>query len=119
MSVQEVHLGDVARVGDTGRGIGEAVGGGLDRVPRGEVTPVLGDVDIAVRALGLVGNEGEGGGRAGVVGISGRGLDGGWLDTRSGDTGVADLGLAREERRVGSGWMSAMNAGFDGTAVGD
>ena len=103
VSVEKLHLSDIARIRHSGRSLGKAVSRRIDRVPRREVTPVLGDVDVAVRALGLVGDEGEGAGRARVVGVCGGRLDGSGLNTRDGRTGVAYLRLVREEGGVGSG----------------
>ena len=55
MTVQEVDLLDGAALGNQRVGVGQAIVGGVYRVPGGQVTPVFGDVDVGGRvgAMGL------------------------------------------------------------------
>lgn len=103
MSVEDVDLGNLAGVGDSWRRVGQTISGRLDRIPWGEVSPVLGNVHRPARGLGLVRDEGERGRGVGVVRERGGGLDRSGLDSGRCGSGVSHCCFAGELVRVDRG----------------
>ena len=103
VAVQEVHLDDVAAIGNQRAGIGQAVVGRGHGVPRRQVSPVLGDVELRVKfaaAPRLWRDQRELTRGPVVIRIEWRGLDGRRLLAGRRRARVADLGLRREQHRV-------------------